>query len=459
MIIVDGLDEIESRHRNAIIDKLDEFSNRIGCSYIVTSRKIDIVNTLSEEYHKYELLPFEFSQAVTLVSRLINDKTLLKAIYETLEKIQAQILLVPLSLMLLVELVEENKEIPASVTELYDRFFDMALGRVDREKGIEVLFDYLIKKKFLGALAYNAFVRNDTLEITHQDFRGFLDTYAAQYGWSAEKLGDFAVEIERAGILDQGEYARFKHRSFLDYFAAFNIHENRGDIEGLNELIVNTYFNDIWSEVSFFYIGLRREISRELLHGIYAYRGDGLAIDLFKLLGGRLLQAGWHSTTEQHEKTEYDRAIGYALEVKHRFQEMITNANSDIPGILSDFLTLVLADLSFNSGFLESHIKTILKELIESNSDDDTYLAVILMGTIRRFLSKHEVEEYINGVLEGLSKLESPEKQARILLLMEKLIAEDKAIMKLFKRQTNRLKKRAPAVFEALLPAKRKGFR
>ena len=71
---------------------------------------------------------------------------------ESLEKIQAQILLVPLSLMLLVELVEEHREVPASVTELYDRFFDMALGREDREKGIEVLFDYHIKKKFLAEL-------------------------------------------------------------------------------------------------------------------------------------------------------------------------------------------------------------------------------------------------------------------------------------------------------------------
>lgn len=458
LILVDGLDEVESQNRNAVVDKLDEFSNHIGCSYIVTSRKIDVISTLSEEYHKYELLPFEFNQAFTLVSRLINDTTLLKAMQETLEKIQAQILLVPLSLMLLVELVEENREVPASVTELYDRFFDMALGKEDYQKrGITVLFDYLIKKKFLGALAYNAFVENDTLEITSRDFQQFLNSYAAQYGWSEKALNDFVPEIERAGILDHREHVRFKHRSFLDYFAAFNIYENRGDIAGLNELIVNTYFNDIWSEIAFFYIGLRREISRELLEGIYTYRGEGFTVDLFKLLGGRLLQAGWHSTTEQHENG-IRQAISYALQIKNRFQEMITNANSDIPGILSDFLTLVLADLSFNSGFLESHIKTILTELIDSSSHDDTYLAVILIGTIRRFLSRNEVEAYINDVLQELSKLESPENQARILLLME-LIEEDKAIIKLIKRQSNRLQKRAPHIFKALLPAKRKGFR
>ena len=157
---------------------------------------------------------------------------------ESLEKIQAQMLLVPLYLMLLIELVEEHKEVPASVTELYDRFFDMALGREDKEKGIEVLFDYLIKKKFLGALAYNEFLNKNKLEIAGEDLQHFLDSYAAQYGWSSERLHGFVQEIERTGILDQRDKVNFKHRSFLDYFAAFYIYENRGDIGNLNDLIV-----------------------------------------------------------------------------------------------------------------------------------------------------------------------------------------------------------------------------
>lgn len=458
IIIVDGLDEVASEERANTISKLDHFSEKLGASYILTSRKIDIINTLPQKYQKYELLPLEFKQALQLFSKLITDHKVLGTMKEGLEKIRAQIPLVPLSLMLLIELVEEHKEIPASVTELYDRFFDMALGREDyQERGITVLFDYVIKKKFLGALAYNVFVKNNTLEITDQDFRAFLTSYASQYGWSAKTLDDFTLEIERAGILDQREKVHFKHRSFLDYFAAFHIYENRGDIADLNKLIVETYFDDIWSEISFFYIGLRREISRELLETIYSYKDDGFTIDLYKLLSGRLLQAGWHSTSEQHEYG-IRQAIRYALEIQKRLENMIISAESNIPKILSDFLTLILAEWSFNSGFLESHVKSILRELIDAESHENTYMAVILIGTIRRFLSKDEVEEYISGVLEGLSKLKSPEQQARILLLMG-LIEEDKSIMKLIKRQTNRLQKKAPDVFKALLPAKRKGFR
>ena len=144
VVMVDGLDEIEFVNQQAVIDKLDEFSEELSCPYILASRKIDIINTLPQKYAKYELRPFEFKQAFQLFSNLISDSKVLDAMKETLVKIQAQILLVPLSLMLLIELIEEHKEIPASVTELYDRFFDLILGRWDKEKGIEVLFEYHI---------------------------------------------------------------------------------------------------------------------------------------------------------------------------------------------------------------------------------------------------------------------------------------------------------------------------
>ena len=457
IIIVDGLDEIGSEQRTTIISKLDKFSEVIGCSYILTSRKIDIINTLPQKYQKYELLPLEFNQALQLFSKLISDSKVLGTMKEGLEKIQAQIPLVPLSLMLLIELVEEHKEIPASVTELYDRFFDMALGREDREKGIEVLFDYHIKKKFLSTLAYSQFRDKNRLEMPSEDFKNFLNAYAKEYGWNPEDLKGFVREIERAGILDQREKVNFKHRSFLDYFAALYVYENRGDIEDLNDLIVDTYFTDIWSEISFFYIGLRREISQELLEGIYSYESNSLVGNLDKLLSGRLLQAGWHSPTEQHVYG-IRKAISYAPQIHKRFQEMIAASDSNIPNIVSDFVVLTLADFSFNSGFLECHIKKILEELIASKSYDDIYMAVILLGSIRRFLSLNETKEHINGILDGLSSLSSLEKQARVLLLME-LIEEDQEIMKLIKRQTNRLQKRSPEVFRALLPAKRKGFR
>ncbi len=456
LLVVDGLDEIEPEKRPNLIDKLDEFSEEIGCSYILTTRKIDLIRTLPEQYEKYELLPFEFSQALQLVSKLVSDNKVLDAMKESLEKIKAQILLVPLSLLLLVELVEEHKEIPASVTELYDRFFDMALGREDMEKGIKTLFDYLVKKRFLGSLAYHEFREKNRLEISREDFEQFTDSYAKQYGWYPEDMKSFVQEIERSGILDLRADVNFKHRSFLDYFAAFYIYENRERIENLSEMIVNTYFEDIWGEIAFFYIGLRREINQDLLEKIYAYSGDERTGNLCKLLGGRLLQAGWYSPTQQRIYG-LKEAISYAPLVRKNFQQVIDSSSAHIPSIMSDFLVLTLSDHSFNSGFLERHIKEMFKLLVDSQSDDDIYMAFVLFWSIRRFLEPEDVKANIDAILDKLTNLPDQE-QARILLLMT-LIEEDKETNKRIGRQVRKVAKRSPDVLRALLPAKQKGFR
>ena len=71
--------------------------------------------------------------------------------------------MVPLSLILLCELVEEKREIPESVNELYDRFTDIACGRWDKDKGIEVTFELSTEEALLGRLGtYRiAFKRKD----------------------------------------------------------------------------------------------------------------------------------------------------------------------------------------------------------------------------------------------------------------------------------------------------------
>ena len=456
VIIVDGLDEVEADNRLAIIEKLDAFSEEMGCSYILTSRKIDIINTLKQEYHKYELLPFEFNQALRLVSKLISDRDVLSAMRESLEKIQAQILLVPLSLMLLVELVEEHREVPASVTELYDRFFDMALGREDREKGIEVLFDYHIKKKFLAELAYTEFWKKNRMEIPQESFKQFLNAYANEFELSPENLRGLVRELDRASILNEGEKVYFKHRSFLDYFAAFHVYEYREDIPKLNDLIVETYFDDIWSEISFFYIGLQRRINQNLLERIYSFEGKELTSEMDKLLSGRLLQAGWHSPTQQHVFA-IENAIRYAPRVQKKFQEILAGSESNVPNIVSDFIVLSLANISFGSGFLSRHVKKTLKQLITSDSYDDIYMAIVLSWSMRRLSKPDEVKENIDAILDAASGFEERQ-QARILILMM-LIEEDKEMMKPIRRQLGKLKKSAPDAFKALLPAKRKGFR
>lgn len=183
VLAIDGLDEALPNQRKNILEKAEEFSKQLRCALIITTRKIDIVKTLSSRFERYELLPFEFDQALKLFQRLLTDKKMLNTLKDGLKRVEIQIPMVPLSLLLLVELVESHKEIPASVTELYERFSDLMLGRWDKDKGIKVLFEYFIKQRFLAELAFMEFLEKKRLEITKKELEGFLDQYSSRYGW------------------------------------------------------------------------------------------------------------------------------------------------------------------------------------------------------------------------------------------------------------------------------------
>ena len=107
---------------------------------------------------------------------------------------------------------------------------------------------------------------------------------------------------------------------------------------------------------------------------------------------------------------------------------------------------------------MANHIKEILKQLINSESNDDTYRAVALFWAVRRFLKSEDVKQNIDEILGKLNGFEDDSQQARILLLLT-LIEEDKETRKRIGRQVKKLAMKSPKVFEALAPTRRKGFR
>src|SRR5205807_2643075 len=166
---------------------------------LIASRKIDLLSITPTGFQKYELLPFGTGQALQLIEKVQNNPIAAENIRDGLDKMRYQIPMVPLSLILLIEIVEEHKEVPASVTELYERYADSVLGRYDKEKGIEVLFEYLIKKRFLAEMAYKQFSSKGLVEVGREEFDAFCGEYAEKYGLD-EQLALFVHEIERAGV-------------------------------------------------------------------------------------------------------------------------------------------------------------------------------------------------------------------------------------------------------------------
>lgn len=353
--------------------------------------------------------------------------------------------MVPLSLIFLLELVEEKKEIPASVTELYDRFSDIALGRWDKEKGIEVLFEYLVKKRFLASLAHIELHSKGRVEMPRTEFDQFLDGYAQEYDWDSEYVASFLKELERTGILQLTETVMFKHRSFLDYFGAFFIYDQHDKIEDVQGLIVKIYFDDNWGDAAFFSIGLRREVSETILGKIFDFAKDDIGGHLAKFGVGRLLQAGWHSKAKTR-RTALEKGLAYGPILRKDFTDAADQQGNKLPEILADVIVLGIAETSYASSFLFSDQMELLKKYSKEPSSENIFSILSILFSLKDLMSKTELKVAVKAYSDLLDKHGDVVDQVKAFPFLMCLQKDDEATVKKLRKRAIALMKKYPEV-------------
>ncbi len=460
VLLIDGLDELKPDTMSSVVDKATRFSVDLNCGLVITSRKMETIKDVMSPFERYELLPFEFNQAMKLIERLVDNKAVIDIVKEGLQKADMRISITPLSLQLLIEIAESEREIPGSITEVYDRFVDIALGRYDH--GIDMAFEYIIKKSFLAELAWFEFYKKNRLATPSEDFTVFVNHFITTYGYDIQKLQHFIVEIQRAGILRIGQSVIFRHRSFLDYFAAFWLKEHQEEINDSDTEIVNLYFNPMWTDVAFYYIGLRRKISKKMVEGIANYSDNEFEIHILKFLIGRLLQAGWNSTAAIKIQ-----GISSAMEsydpIRDYVDTIIKPNKERIPTIFTDFFIQALGEYSFGSKTLAKESITICNDLLSHNDAQSMRKALLLLWANRNSLDTNEIEACINQILITSTFLEKQGEltlhdKAVTLLFLEFLEEEDERLRSI-RRKIDRVKRLYPAEMALLLPAPTKGYR
>jgi hypothetical protein len=463
LLMIDGLDESELVNRKNILEKAKSFAKGLNCTLIISSRKIDIVEESLFDFQKYELLSFKFNQALMFFKKIVKDTKILQELEEGLQKIRFKIPLNPLTLLFLVELVEINKEVPASITELYDRFLDIILGKFDVEKGITVLFDYYIKKAFLSEFAFIEFFQKNRLEISTSDFNIFLEGYIEKYGIDENKLNNFIDEIKRSGVLKIGKNVIFCHRSCLDFFVAFYLKEQSNEIDNIDNLLIKIYFDDIWTSVTFFYIGLNKKISKNVLEKLINFQDekyDELKLLIKKYMIAGLLQAGWHSPYKTMIYGVKDSLRNGPLIRDKLF--LLTEVHRDnIPIFIIDALLMILSELSFGSTFLLKAINKVQNELLNNPSKESLYMVISLFWSVKRFLDDESSKNTTDEILQKYNELKdiSVLDNASALWLLKVINHENKDTMKYIDKKLDKLIKKFPEAIRGFFPKKRRGFR
>lgn len=370
-IIIDGLDEVNTEERKIIQKIAEEYCNENSKSLVFTTRKDQDTVTQLHNYNRYELLPLEISQAIEFIKKMAGkNQELINALLKNFDELQHQLPMTPLSLVLLIEIATKHNEIPASITELYDRYIRMVLGADTSTAEISQLFEPRYKLDFLINLSYELFYKNNNSIVSKHDFMIYSEGYVSKHS-HISSVEDFLEDLKRISILSiNHETVMFSHKSFLDYFIAKYYETNTEEMirDGRFDDLYDLYYTALWQDVTYFYFGIKDRITEQQLDILISknpYSDDKLMSNLELYSLGRLLQYAWntHKNVKKYGVQEACKNILELRECLHDFHKSTFGIN--LPKIVADATLMKYTDLYYSSSFLKQEIYEIMKENFE----------------------------------------------------------------------------------------------
>ncbi len=458
-LLVDALDEVPQEMQVKTLALACDVANRLSCAMIVSARPVQVISTLSERSAMHlpvvQLLPFEYSQARQLIDRLVGDPDTVEILREGLASLRSHMSLSPLAVSLLMDIAEAEREVPGTIGEIFEQYMDIALGRYDVERGIEVVFQYFIKKQLLAELAWHAFFNGDRLTISEREFDDFLRVYFEDRLFSPEMISRMKEDIDRSGIIRFSDGVYFAHRSFLDFFVALYAHDHSSDLGNASRWLAKVYYSDKWSEVSFYFFAQRREVLPGFFDEALKLGNESIEFHLRTYMIGRLLQAGWLSPSAIKSN-----GIEFGISSAPKLFELLSDENADIgPQAVPYAIMTGLAENSYSSRTLHKEVSMTVVNLTKGNSIEDFRSAVNLLWANRTRISTVESSAQADLVLDLMAQLEESrelrlEDKAVGFLILETIVEDDKERQRAIARRFRRLVKAQPAAVKRLLSGK-----
>lgn len=260
LLLIDSIDEFEQEKQTELIRQLNNLAKK-GCRYIIGSRQATTISALSREKFKIVTIGnFNIEQIKRFVSSFLSDEVksdeLLRALRDN--KIIERLPITPLTLSLITLLYEEYKvEIPATLTDIYDKFNDLIMGRAFVSSKLQFL-DVNFRESVLSSYALLLMMRENHAPLKEIEFiEHFTKAFenVTPPNITKDNIEDaLKYIIKNTGILylkDQ-TFICFSHSSYMEYYASREIFNHQRDKENL---FVENFFDINWQNSAIFYGG------------------------------------------------------------------------------------------------------------------------------------------------------------------------------------------------------------
>lgn len=263
IVFLDGLDELKKEEDITLALSLtSEFMAKYPkVRVVVTSRMMEVLrdSEFMQKFTLYKVENFNIRQMKELIANWFGDdpagRQLIKLISQPLA--MSTLPRTPLTLALVAILYQSGfSELPANITELFEKYTELALGRWDMGKDLASQIDWKKKQLVMKKLSWYMLERHIS-EVNIDVVREYISKLSTERGLHVDVELFYREMVERSGLLIKNSEGNleFKHRSFLDYFAGGELNSQVNAVE----IVVERFPDFWWSRVIFFACGQKPE--------------------------------------------------------------------------------------------------------------------------------------------------------------------------------------------------------
>lgn len=394
LILIDGLDElnVSDDARINYLNKIYDTSKQIeNIKILITTRSIDDPEAEAEierTYKRYELCSLSINQVVSLVDKICKKAEVKSRLVKDLDKSHLFKVLpkTPISAILLAKILRENaSEIPSTMTELYNKYMELSLGRWDMEKGLQSQQEYDVIHNVTICIAQ--FIMDNSLTyISIDEAKRILDEYVDSRNLSIDK--DIVLDkiLHKQDIFTHNKSKHticFRHRTFAEYFYAIGLSRDNSAL--IDESIYDLY----WATSYFFYIGLKRDCP-EILRAINKIEFSNERYRALKIFSNGTFLLAAYLTPYDIIKESVNSSFKNASEL------LVDISNTDSDSILKHFpsihvlciFTQTMCD-TFGYEFFESAVEERAYDICTQPSPSESdYLELFLLNSVLLTIGK-----------------------------------------------------------------------
>ncbi len=385
LVFVDGFDEVDisPEDRSVFVGDLISASSENSASAVLLSRPFDIGGVAGPRVASldvYQIEPLQGTRAIKFLERVTKQSALSGRLMRDLggSALMKALDGSPISYILLGRILAENEQdLPSNLTELFQKYAEIVLGRWEMSKGLRSQKEYEVLVEALTWLS-TYLLDNDLPRIASVELEGWISEYTSSRGLEINSSMLVDRVTERSSILykrhDNGSVG-FRHRAFAEFFYARSLSKQR------DVALEPSVFSPYWANTYYFLAGMYRDCP-DMIQSLVDMEIDRFDLRIMRVINfGNIMLAGYLTPHAPCSSALKKVALDAADIYMESIDPEAASPLSSLP--VMQILCALAQTFSAQYGYrhFRSPLESVIFELEDSTENDRAAVALFLLDT------------------------------------------------------------------------------